>query len=77
MGLTSPSTATLKLEIMQSKNADNPLIYNKTTILTIDVWEHAYYIDYRNDRLGYLDKIVKFNLNWDFAKSNITFEQPE
>jgi len=68
---------TLKLEIMQSKNADNPLIYNKTTILTIDVWEHAYYIDYKNDRLGYLDKIVKFNLNWDFAKSNITFEQPE
>jgi len=68
---------TLKLEIIQSKNADNPLIYNKVAILTIDVWEHAYYIDYKNDRLGYLDKIVKFNLNWDFAKSNITFEQAE
>ena len=68
---------TLKLEITQSKDADNPLIYNKTAILTIDVWEHAYYIDYKNDRLGYLEKIVKFNLNWDFAKSNITFEEAE
>lgn len=64
---------TLKLKIIQSKNADNPLIYNKRALLTIDVWEHAYYIDYKNDRLSYLDKIVKFNLNWNFMKKNITF----
>ena len=68
---------TLKLEIMQSKGADNPLIFNKTAILTVDVWEHAYYIDYKNDRASYLDKIVKFNLNWDFAKGNINFKKAE
>jgi Fe-Mn family superoxide dismutase len=60
-----------KLSILKTKDADNPLILDKTPILTIDVWEHAYYIDYKNDRLKYLDQIIKNNLNWSFAANNI------
>ena len=62
---------TKKLEIMQTYNADSPMLHNKIAILTIDVWEHAYYIDYKNDRLSYLENVIKFHLNWDFAKNNI------
>ncbi|MFQ3307498.1 MAG: Fe-Mn family superoxide dismutase [Candidatus Midichloriaceae bacterium] len=64
---------TMKLSIIQTNNADNPLILNKRPILTIDVWEHAYYIDYRNNRLEYLKNSVESLLNWDFAKNNIKF----
>lgn len=64
---------TLKLSIIQTKNADNPLILGQTPILTIDVWEHAYYIDYRNNRLDYLKKVVGLLLNWEFAMHNISF----
>ncbi|EDV18440.1 uncharacterized protein TRIADDRAFT_35123 [Trichoplax adhaerens] len=60
-----------KLSILQTKDADNPLILDKTPILTIDVWEHAYYIDYKNDRLKYLDQIIKNNIKWLFAVSNL------
>ncbi|EDV18512.1 hypothetical protein TRIADDRAFT_35056, partial [Trichoplax adhaerens] len=62
---------TKKLEIMQTYNADSPMLHNKIAILTIDVWEHAYYIDYKNDRLSYLENVIKFHLNWDFAKNNM------
>jgi len=60
-----------KLSILQTKDADNPLILDKTPILTIDVWEHAYYIDYKNDRPKYLDQIIKNNIKWLFAVSNL------
>jgi Fe-Mn family superoxide dismutase len=64
---------TLNLSITQTKNADSPLIlYGQTPLLTIDVWEHAYYIDYRNNRLEYLRKVVEL-LNWEFAKTNANY----
>ena len=58
------------LEIVNTSNADTPLRNGKTPLLTIDVWEHAYYIDYRNARPKYLDEIWKL-VNWDFVASNL------
>lgn len=55
-----------KLEIMALGNADTPLKYGKEPVLTIDVWEHAYYIDYRNERPRYIDTFWT-KVNWAFA----------
>jgi superoxide dismutase, Fe-Mn family len=55
-----------KLEIVPLGNADTPLKHGKEPVLTIDVWEHAYYVDYRNDRAKYVDEFWKF-VNWPFA----------
>jgi Fe-Mn family superoxide dismutase len=59
------------LEIMTTANADNPLKHDKTALLTIDVWEHAYYIDYRNDRAKFISAIMDHLVNWDFVASNL------
>ena len=58
--------ATGKLEIMPLGNADTPLKHAKEPVLTIDVWEHAYYVDYRNERAKYVEGFWKA-VNWDFA----------
>lgn len=50
--------------IYNTANADNPLIYRHTPLLTIDVWEHAYYLDYQNLRRDYAEKIIDNLLNW-------------
>jgi Fe-Mn family superoxide dismutase len=57
------------LEIMALSNADTPARHGKTPILTIDVWEHAYYVDYRNDRLKYIGGFWGA-VDWEFAAEN-------
>jgi Fe-Mn family superoxide dismutase len=54
------------LEIISTGNADNPLTDGRLPLLTCDVWEHAYYIDYRNARAEYLEAFWKI-VNWDFV----------
>ncbi|MDB5491682.1 MAG: sodB, partial [Micavibrio sp.] len=56
-----------KLEILKSPNGENPLVLGKTPILGVDVWEHSYYIDYRNARQKYLEAFVDNLINWDYV----------
>lgn len=58
-----------ELEIMNTGNADLPMKYGKTALLTCDVWEHAYYIDYRNVRANYIENFWKI-IDWDFVADN-------
>ena len=58
-----------KLVVTKTANAENPLIKNMKPILGCDVWEHSYYIDYRNKRPEYLDKFVENLINWEFVES--------
>ena len=59
-----------KLEIIPMKDAHTPLTESKTPILTLDVWEHAYYIDYRNARPKFVESFWEL-INWDFANENL------
>ena len=56
-----------KIEVMKTPNGENPLIHGAVPILGIDVWEHSYYIDYRNRRLDYLQAVVDHLVNWEYA----------
>ena len=58
-----------KLSIMKTANADTPLAHGKVAVLTCDVWEHAYYIDYRNRRPDYVDTFLDKLVNWDYANA--------
>lgn len=59
-----------KLEIVSTANADNPVTAGKIPLLTCDVWEHAYYIDTRNDRPKYINNFWAL-VNWEFASENL------
>lgn len=56
-----------KLVIMKTSNADLPMVHGKKALLTIDVWEHAYYLDFQNLRPNYFDVFIKNLVNWDFV----------
>ncbi len=58
------------LEITSTSDAETPVTGDKTALLTIDVWEHAYYLDHQQDRAGYVDGVLE-QLNWQFAAENL------
>ena len=60
-----------KLEVTSLHDADTPVAHGMTPLLTIDVWEHAYYIDYRNDRPKFVKTILENIINWDFVARNL------
>ncbi len=68
-GWLALDNATGKLEITKTGNAGVPFTDGKTPLLTCDVWEHAYYIDYRNARPKYVEAFVDNMINWEFAES--------
>jgi superoxide dismutase, Fe-Mn family len=60
-----------KLEIYTTSNAELPMVKGGTALLTLDVWEHAYYVDYENRRPDFAKAVVDKLLNWDFAAKNL------
>jgi len=58
-----------KLAISKTANAENPLVHGATPILACDVWEHTYYIDYRNRRADYLKAFVENLINWEYVEA--------
>ena len=58
------------LKVMKTPNAENPLAHGKKALLTIDVWEHAYYIDFKNARPAFIKNFLDNLVNWDFVAAN-------
>ena len=60
-----------KLKVVSTGNAENPLAKGATPLLTIDVWEHAYYLDHQNRRVDYVNGVLDKLINWGFAADNL------
>jgi len=60
------------LELIKTSNADTPLAHGLKPLLTVDVWEHAYYLDYQNRRADYLGSFLEHLINWEFVNSLIS-----
>ncbi|MBS0277799.1 MAG: superoxide dismutase [Proteobacteria bacterium] len=63
-----------KLAVEKTPNAVNPMAKDTNALLTVDVWEHAYYLDYQNARPKYLEEVLAKLINWDFAAENLSRE---
>lgn len=63
-----------RLSVEKTSNAENPMAKGVNCLICIDVWEHAYYLDYQNERPKYLESVLKNLLNWDFAGENLDKE---
>ncbi|MBW4510978.1 MAG: superoxide dismutase [Scytonematopsis contorta HA4267-MV1] len=59
------------LKITKTPNAENPLVHGQKPLLTLDVWEHAYYIDFRNARPAFIKNFLDKLVNWDFVAQNL------
>ncbi len=60
-----------KLKVVKTANADLPMVHGQKALLTVDVWEHAYYLDYQNKRPDFVTAFLDHLANWDFAASNL------
>lgn len=58
------------LKVIKTPNAENPIAYGQTPLLTMDVWEHAYYLDFQNSRPNFMQNFVDHLINWDFVAAN-------
>ncbi|MEH2460187.1 superoxide dismutase [Nostoc sp.] len=59
------------LKVIKTPNAENPLAHGQKALLTLDVWEHAYYIDYKNARPAFIKNFLEKLVNWDFVAENL------
>ncbi|HVO76424.1 MAG TPA: superoxide dismutase [Candidatus Bathyarchaeia archaeon] len=60
-----------KIKVVKTSNAENPMTQGMKPLLTIDVWEHAYYLDYQNRRADYVGAVIDKLINWQFAAENL------